>query len=66
VAFSLLGVLCLELVEALKGHCPKLSDTHPETVESWHSLITLYEAWNTPEKANQWRSKLPQTEAVTK
>jgi hypothetical protein len=25
-------------------------------------LIALYEAWNKPEKANEWRAKLPQTE----
>jgi len=26
-------------------------------------LIVLYEAWNKPEKAEQWQAKLPQTEA---
>jgi len=33
-------------------------------LESWNNLIELYEAWNKPEKANEWRAKLPQTEAV--
>jgi len=28
-----------------------------------NNLIELYEAWNKPEKAKQWRAKLPQTEA---
>jgi hypothetical protein len=27
-------------------------------------LIQLYEAWNKPEKANEWRAKLSQTEAL--
>jgi len=27
-------------------------------------LIDLYEAWNKPEKAEQWRIKLSQTEAA--
>jgi hypothetical protein len=40
--------------------------THPHTLESWHNLINLYEAWNKPEKAEEWRAKLPQTEAVEK
>jgi hypothetical protein len=34
------------------------------TLESLQSLITLYEAWNKPEKAEEWRVKLPQTKAV--
>jgi hypothetical protein len=29
-------------------------------------LIELYEAWDKPEKAEQWRAKLPQTDAVGK
>jgi hypothetical protein len=27
-------------------------------------LIDLYKAWNKPEKAGQWRAKLPQTKAA--
>lgn len=52
------------LLEALEGRCLKLGDTHPHTLESWNNLIELYEAWDKPETANQWRAKLPQTEAV--
>ncbi len=52
------------LLEALEGRRLKLGDTHPHTIESWKSLIDLYEAWNKPEKAKEWRAKLPQTEAV--
>ena len=33
-------------------------------METLNQLITLYEAWNKPEKANEWQAKLPQTEAV--
>jgi len=28
------------------------------------TLIDLYEAWNKPEKASEWRVKVPKTEAV--
>jgi len=34
------------------------------TIESIGKVVELYEAWNKPEQANQWRAKLPQTEAV--
>jgi hypothetical protein len=27
------------------------------------NLIDLYEAWNKPEKAEQWRSKLPRQQS---
>jgi len=29
-----------------------------------NNIIKLYEAWNKPEEAEEWRAKLPQTEAV--
>jgi hypothetical protein len=29
-------------------------------------LIDLYKAWEKPEKAEQWRAKLPQTENIRK
>ena len=50
------------LREALEGRRTKLSDEHPHTLESWHNLIELYEALDKPEKADEWRAKLPQTE----
>jgi len=34
------------------------------TLESLKNLIKLYEAWGEPEKAEEQRAKLPQTEAV--
>jgi len=33
-------------------------------LQSLDSLIALYEAWGKLEKAEQWRAKLPQREAV--
>jgi len=29
------------------------------SIESLNNLIALYEAWNKPEKAKEWREKLP-------
>ncbi|MHC4105686.1 MAG: tetratricopeptide repeat protein, partial [Planctomycetota bacterium] len=49
------------LLEALEGRRLKLGDTHPHTLESWNNLIDLYEAWNKPDKAEEWRAKLLQT-----
>ena len=34
----------------------------PKAIEPDRNLIHLYEAWNKPEKANQWRAKLEQIE----
>jgi tetratricopeptide (TPR) repeat protein len=52
----------LLLVEALEGRRLKLGDTHPHTFESWQNLIDLYESWNKPEQAAEWRTKLAQIE----
>ena len=52
------------LREAVKGRRLKLGDIHPHTQQSLNNLIDLYEAWCKPEKAEEWRVKLPQTEAV--
>ena len=41
----------------------ELGDNHPHTLESWQDLIALYEAWNKPEKAAEWRSKLPRKQS---
>jgi serine/threonine protein kinase/Tfp pilus assembly protein PilF len=53
------------LLEAVEGRLSKLGDKHPHTIESIKNLIALYEAWNKPEKAKEWRAKLTQTEAKT-
>ena len=48
--------------EAVEGRRLKLGDTHPHTLESLNNLIVLYESWNKPEKANEWREKLTKIE----
>jgi len=40
------------LIQAFEGRRLKLGDTHPHTLETWHNLIDLYEAWNKPEKVS--------------
>jgi len=52
------------LLKAVEGRRLKLGDEHPHTLESWKNLKNLYEAWGKPVKAEEWRAKLPQTEAV--
>jgi len=51
------------LLEAVEGRRLKLGDIHPHTLRSLNNLIDLYEAWNKTEKAEEWRVKLPKTEA---
>ncbi|MFC1635661.1 hypothetical protein ACFL5Z_12545 [Planctomycetota bacterium] len=46
-------------LNTIKGRRLKLGDTHPHTLQSWHNLIDLYEAWNKPEQAEYWQAKLP-------
>lgn len=41
-----------------------LGADHPATVVSTKTLIRLYEAWKKPEKAEEWRAKLPQMKAI--
>lgn len=48
----------------LKARRYKLSDIHAHTLESLNNLIKLYEAWGKPEKPDEWRTKLPQAEAL--
>jgi tetratricopeptide (TPR) repeat protein/tRNA A-37 threonylcarbamoyl transferase component Bud32 len=52
------------LLEAIEGRRLKLGDTHPHTLKSCQHLIELYEAWDKPEKANEWRAKLLQRDSV--
>jgi serine/threonine protein kinase len=46
------------LLEAVDVSRDKLGNTHPHTLKLINNLITLYEAWNKPEKAARWRAKL--------
>ena len=36
-----------------------LGPEHPHTIESPDQLVSLYESWNKPDEAAQWRAKLP-------
>jgi len=38
----------------------ELGDKHPHTLQSLNNLIDLYESWNKPEKAEQWRGQMHQ------
>jgi hypothetical protein len=49
--------------EAIEGRGLKLGDTHPHTIDSLNQLINVYEAWNKPEKAEQWQAKLLERQA---
>jgi serine/threonine protein kinase/Flp pilus assembly protein TadD len=53
------------LIKAVEGRVQKLGKQHPDTIESMKNIIELYEAWNKPEKAEEWQAKLTQTEAKT-
>jgi serine/threonine protein kinase/Tfp pilus assembly protein PilF len=50
------------LLEALESRIQNLGREHPDTLEPMNNLIELYEAWGKPEKAEQWREKLPDVE----
>jgi tetratricopeptide (TPR) repeat protein len=52
------------LIDAVEGRIQKLGRQYQDTKESLNNLIDLYEAWGKPEKADEWRAKLPQAEAV--
>jgi tetratricopeptide (TPR) repeat protein len=47
------------LLEAAKGRIRKLGEKHPRTRESVEKLVEVYEAWGKPERADEWRAKLP-------
>ena len=51
------------LLEAVEGRRFKFGDEHPGTLASINNLIELYEAWGKPEKAEEWRAKLPNNQA---
>lgn len=54
------------LRRTLEGPRLKLGDKHPHMQQSLNNLIKLYEAWNKPEKAEEWRAKLPMDVAENK
>ena len=52
------AALFMLVVQVAKNSVP------PHTIESLDKLIDLCEAWNKPEKAEEWRTKLQQTLAL--
>jgi len=54
------------LVGAMEIQRRVLGEEHPGTVKSMNKLIDLYEAWGKPEKAEEWRAKLPRKEGTEK
>jgi serine/threonine protein kinase/tetratricopeptide (TPR) repeat protein len=52
------------LLEAIEGRIQKLGPQHPHTLVSIRNLIELYETLGKLELAEQWRAKLPGTEAA--
>ena len=50
------------LLKVFESRITRLGETNLETQKSITDLIDLYEAWGKPEKAKEWRAKLPQIE----
>jgi hypothetical protein len=53
-----------QLTAALTMARRYLGEIHPETRGCILAFIELYEAWDNPQEANEWRAKLPQTETT--
>jgi hypothetical protein len=47
------------LIKSLDFSRRLLGEEHPETRACLEHFVLLYEAWGKPEKAEQWRAKLP-------
>lgn len=54
------------LLKAVNGRRLKPGDTRQHTSESRRNLIERYESCGKPERAQEWRAKLPQTESTCK
>jgi tetratricopeptide (TPR) repeat protein len=50
------------LIKALEFSRRVLGEEHPETLACLKYFVLLYEAWDKPEKAEEWRAKLPRKE----
>jgi tetratricopeptide (TPR) repeat protein len=48
-----------QLIRALEFSRRVLGEEHPEIRACHKQFVALYEAWGKPEKAEQWRAKLP-------
>jgi len=53
-----------QLIRALEFSRRLLGEEHPEIQACQEHFVALYEAWGKPEKAEQWRAKLPRTEGT--
>ena len=53
-----------QLIKALEFSRRLFGEEHPETRACLEHFVRLYEAWDEPEKAEEWRAKLTQREAV--
>jgi serine/threonine protein kinase/tetratricopeptide (TPR) repeat protein len=57
----------VEAERLMLGACAALADrlgaSHSRTQECVRSVVTLYEAWGKPEKAAEWRARLPKPAA---
>jgi len=49
-----------------RGRTTKRGPEHPHTLDSLREIVNLYEPWNKPDEAAQWRAKLPQVGDVEK
>jgi tetratricopeptide (TPR) repeat protein len=54
------------LQKVVESRILRLGETHQETQKAIKAIIRLYEAWNKPEKVEEWRAKLPQREDAEK
>jgi len=52
------------LLQELQWREKRLGPKHTHAIDQVRQLVSLYEAWNKPEKAKEWRAKLPQTRTV--
>jgi len=52
----------IHLKRAWQIHREQLGEKAPSTLSCLRNLIELYEAWDKPEEADQWRAKLPRGE----
>lgn len=51
-------------VKTLDGRCRVLGAEHPDTIAMAADFVKLYEAWGKPNLAEQWRTKLPNTQVA--
>ena len=47
------------LVNTLNTQRRHSSEQHPDVQECINNLVDLYQAWDKPQQADEWRGKLP-------